>query len=116
MAGTGAHLVAVGTLVDPPRLRAGEDGTVFVDLLVETDLGPDDAAAGAVASRYDVRAFGELARNVNASLAPGGRVLVTGHLASYLDSHAGVRLRRSRLLADVVAASLEHATTTITTH
>jgi single-stranded DNA-binding protein len=57
-----------------------------------------------------------MARNVNASLVTGNRVVVVGRLTTegWTDAATNEQRTATRVIADVVAPSLEFATTTIT--
>ncbi|TFH68149.1 single-stranded DNA-binding protein [Cellulomonas sp. HD19AZ1] len=111
-------VTTVGVVTAPPRLHHTATGSPRVDLTIEVPVNSpvdDDAQTDVMATRHDVRISGPQALNVNASVGPGDRVVVVGRLVSYVHvDGGGQRFRRARVLADVVATSLETATAVLT--
>lgn len=111
------YVTAVGVLAGPPRLQfVDAEGTPCLDLVFDATDTSNDLDWETVPTRHEVRVYGAQARNANATLGPGDRVVVAGRMTSYVhvDPATGKRYRRQRVVADVVAPSLEAATATLT--
>lgn len=111
------YVIAVGVLAAPPRLQFIEPENVpCLDLVIDATDTANDLDWETVPTRHEVRVYDTQARNANASLGPGDRVVVAGRMTSYVfvDPATNKRYRRQRLVADVVAPSLEAATATLT--
>lgn len=103
---------------DPAMYESRSTGQPYTDFVVSVSesLPDEDSWPNVRPTRWNVRCFAHLARNVNASLAAGDRVSVTGRVTteSYLEDGSTEPAYRLRVVADVVAPSLESATVTIT--
>jgi single-strand DNA-binding protein len=117
-----AHLTTlvtfVGQLATNPLLRFGEANHVpYVDLVVLVNENDRDGEEWpSTPTRHRVRAFGQMAQNINTSLATGNRVVVVGRLTTeaWTDTVTKEARTTTRVIADVVAPSLEFATTSVT--
>lgn len=109
----------VGELDEDPAMHESRStGQPYTDLVVSVSesLPDEDSWPNVRPTRWPVRCFAHLARNVNASLAAGDRVTVTGRVTTetYTPEGATEPAYRLRVVADIVAASLEGATVSIT--
>lgn len=109
-----------GNVTAEPVLRRGQTGNVFLTFDVAVNRSYYARERGArvdlPAIYFRVIAFNNLAENAAASLRKGTTVTVTGYLAddSYTPDGSDQRIRRQRLEACDIAASLRFATAQIT--
>ena len=109
-----------GNVTADPVLRTGQSGNVFVtfDVAVNRSYYARERATRVElpAVYHRVIAFNQLAENAASSLRRGTTVTVTGYLAddSFTPEGASQRVRRVRLEAGDIAASLRFATVHVT--
>lgn len=105
-----------GNITAEPVLRHGQTGNVFLTFDVAVNRSYYARERGVrvdlPATYFRVIAFNNLAENAATSLRKGTTVTVTGYLAddSYVPDGSDQRIRRQRLEAGDIAASLRFAT------
>jgi single-strand DNA-binding protein len=109
-----------GNLTAAPVLRYGQNGRPFCTFAIAVNRSYYSRDAGTRVDQptvfHNVVAFNNLAENAAKSLAKGATVSVTGYLTddSYTPDGSDQRIRRTRLEAGDIAASLRFATAAVT--
>lgn len=108
-----------GNLTDAPDLRFAEgSGNAWATFQVAENhrVKSDGKWADAPTEFHHVKVFGSLAENIAESLHKGDRVVVTGETATreFTPKGANEKVTVVDIVADMVGASLQWATVTIT--
>jgi single-strand DNA-binding protein len=108
------YITVVGNLTRDPELRFTPNGTPVASFGIAVNKRTQNKASGEwinEADFFNVVAWFKLAENCAESLSKGDRILVTGRLSQETwDDKDGTKRSSFRIVANVVAPSLEFAT------
>lgn len=110
-------ITVVGNITRDPELRETKSGKSVLELGVAVNRSRPDGNGGWTeeTSFIDVTVWEKQVENVTASCPKGTRVLVVGRLdQDRWETEEGDKRSKHRLVADVVAPSLEWATAEVT--
>ena len=98
------HTTIHGKVGKEPELKFSKSGTAVIEFSVACSYGRDDKKT---TTWFEVKAFGQLAENIGASVNKGDTVLVSGRLeTSEYQKKDGTTGKFTSLIADEVAVSL----------